>query len=296
MSNIPVAELPLAIPTPPIRALPEGAVDCHVHPVGHDAAYPLWENRVEDPGEGSLSDWLARFETHQNTLGFDRAIMVHSILYGGDNTITLDATRQMGFDRAKAICLLPDGASEAELDRLAHAGTIGIRLNYVHGGILSWDGAKAMAPALAERGMHIQMLAHTHLHLEEIADDVRALPVPVVFDHIGWPDLSLGSNNPGFQTLCRLLADGHAWVKLSGAYRVCDHPYTMADDHVSALLSTNPERCLWGTDWPHLMLADAKLPDAGVLLNRFLDLADDTTAKQVLCTTPNALYGFAQPS
>ena len=32
------------------------------------------------------------------------------------------------------------------------------------------------------------------------------------------------------------------------------------DDAVAALTTANPEECLGGSDWPHIMLADAKTP------------------------------------
>lgn len=290
MTAFPTATAPVAVPTAPARALPPGAVDTHVHMVGRD--YPLWDQRVEDPAAGDLTAWLGRFAGHQRTLGLDRTVVVHSILYGADNAITLDTVQRLGQDRARAIVLVADGADARTLDPLAAAGAAGVRLNYVHGGILSWPGAVAMAPALAERGLHIQMLAHAHQHVAEIAPAIRALPVPVVFDHIAWPDLSLGVADPGFQALLSLVADGHAYVKLSGIYRVCPPPYTAADPFVAALIAANPARCLWGSDWPHLMLADAGLPDAGVLLNRLLALADDATLARILVSNPGALYGF----
>ena len=110
----------------------------------------------------------------------------------------------------------------------------------------------------------------------EISDDIRALPVPVVIDHIGWPDLSLGVDEPGFQMLRSLLAEAHVWVKLSGAYRLCDPPYERADAAIRTLVTANPDQCLWASDWPHLMLADATLPDADVLLNRFLEVVPES--------------------
>jgi len=81
-----------------------------------------------------------------------------------------------------------------------------------------------MAPRLAERNLHIQMLLHSHLHMDALEHDIRALPVPLVIDHIGWPDLSLGTDDPGFQRLLGLVADGHVHIKLSAIYRLCPAP------------------------------------------------------------------------
>ena len=290
MPDLPQAAPPVSTPTSPLAWLPKGAVDAHVHMVADDL--PLWDGRVEDPAPGSLDDWVARFEHHLATLGLERSVIVHSILYGGDNTITTETVRRMGA-RARGICLVTDDATDAELDDLAAKGTAGIRLNYVHGGLLSWEGAKALAPRLAERGMHIQMLLHTHRHMLEIAEDIRALPVPVCLDHIGWPDLSLGLEEPGFQELLRLVGEGDVHVKLSGIYRVADAPYDAANAAVARLAEANPERCVWGSDWPHLMLADAKQPNAGVLLNAFLEAVPSEVARQaILVDTPTRLYGF----
>jgi len=255
--------------------------------------FPLWEGRVEDPAPGRDFDgWLDSFRTHAATLGTTRGVVVHSIFYGADNTITLKATRRLG-PGYRSICLVTDAATDAELDALAENDCAGVRLNYVHGGVLSWEGAKAMAPRLAERGLHIQMLMNAHRHMTEIAEDIAALPVPVVFDHIGWPDIPAGPEEPGFQSLCALLAEGHAYAKLSGIYRLSEAPYGATDAHVAALVAANPERCLWGSDWPHIMLADATTPDSGVLLDAFGRVVpDEETRTRILVENAAALYGF----
>lgn len=289
----PTAEAPVDTPRAPSVPLPAGACDAHVHMVAGADEFPLWDKRVENPADGNFDDWIARLEHHLATLGFARVVVVHSILYGGDNAVTLAALKRLGPDRARGICLVTDDATEAELDALAEAGAVGVRLNYVHGGILTWEGVKRMAPRLAARGMHVQMLINAHKHMAELAEDVRNLPVPVAFDHIGWPDLSTGPDEPGFRQLCALVGEGHAWVKLSGLYRLCDAPYTAAAGHVRALVEANPERCLWGSDWPHIMLADAKMPDAGDLLAAFIDAVPGTSERwQILTANPAALYGF----
>lgn len=291
-SDMPQADMPLA-PHRPSRALPDGACDTHIHMLADDAAFPLWENRVEDPAPGRLADWLARYRAHADTLGIARTVVVHSILYGADNAVTKAAVAGLGRDRARGIGLLRDGAPETELDALAEAGIVGLRLNYVHGGVLSFEGAQALAPALAERGMHLQMLMHSHLHMAEIADAVRALPVPVCFDHLGWPETALGVEDPGFQSLCALLAEGKAWLKLSGSYRLSRDPAQVAP-FARAALAANAERCLWGSDWPHIMLADATRPNSTDLLEQLFDWTDgcDATLRQVLVTGPQTLYGF----
>lgn len=287
---LPRAAAPVARPAPPVAAIPPGACDGHVHMVADD--YPLWEGRVEDPAPGTLAQWVSRLETHLDALGMARVVIVHSILYGGDNTVTTAAVSALG-DRARGIGLVRDGASDAELRALAEAGVVGVRLNYVHGGLLSWEGVREMAPRLAAHGLHVQMLMNADRHMVDLAEDVKALPVPVVFDHLGWPDLAAGITEPGFAALRALVADGDAYVKLSAPYRLCGAPYDRAAPAIADLVAANPDRCLWGSDWPHLMLAEAEQPDAGDLLNAFLAaVPSEEDRRRILVDTPAALYGF----
>ncbi|WP_298913232.1 amidohydrolase family protein [uncultured Roseobacter sp.] len=288
----PDAQMPPA-PIAPVRRAPKGACDAHVHLIAGAHEFPLWDGRVENPAPGpDFEGWLERYRTHLETLGFSRGVIVHSILYGTDNSVTVEAVRRMGTG-FRGVGLLPDGASDGQMDQFVDWNMCAVRLNYVHGGVLSWKGARAMAPALAERRLHIQMLCHADQHMEDLTQDVRTLGTDVVFDHIGWPKDALTASSEGFQTLCRLLADGKAWVKLSAIYRMCAAPYLDADPLVKALIDANPERCLWGSDWPHLMLADAKMPQAGALLNA-LDrvVSDAATRHRILVDNPAELFGF----
>ena len=213
----PTAQMPPA-PQRPKTPMPAGGCDAHVHLVG-GMEFPLWENRVEDParrddGGPDFDEWLDLYRLHLDVLGASRGLIVHSILYGTDNTVTLEAVKRLG-PNFKGVGLLPDGASEAEIAAFAEARMVAVRLNYVHGGVLTWDGAQAMAPMLSDHGLHVQMLLHTHKHMEELAETIPALPTDLVIDHLGWPKLGLGVDEPGFQTLLRLLETGKVWVKLS---------------------------------------------------------------------------------
>jgi len=198
----------------------------------------------------------------------------------------------LGRDRARAVVLVKKGTAARQLAQFAAQGAKAVRLNYVHGGILDWPAAMAMAPVLADHDMHIQMLLNTDAHMTDIAADIRSLPVPVVIDHMGWPDLSKGTADPGFQSLLSLVADGHAYVKLSALYRFANPPFDDALPFVSALVGANPARCLWGSDWPHLMLGSAEMPDTGALLNCFVAQVTRAEMTQILVTNPEDLYGF----
>jgi predicted TIM-barrel fold metal-dependent hydrolase len=281
---------PAETPKLPTTRAPVGSCDAHVHMLAGPSERPLWDGRVEDPAPGlGFEDWLGRLRQQMDLLGFTRVVVVQSILYGTDNTVALDAVRRIG-DGARAVALVTQDATDEHLDALRDAGAVAVRLNHVHGGVLSWEGARALAPRLAERGMHLQMLLHADAHMEEVAADLGDLPVPLVIDHAGWPR-DMGA--PGVELMSRLLAEGRIWAKLSGIYRLTEPPWTETDPLVRQIVEANPERCLWGSDWPHIMLADAAMPDAGLLLDAFMRAVEDPEDRQrVLVDNPAALFGF----
>ncbi len=285
----PISPLP---PTPVevIEKAPPGACDTHVHILAAPGEFPLYDKRTEDPAQ-TFARYLSDYRQHLAALGISKGIIVQSIFYGTDNSVTVAAIEELG-KGFKGIGLLTDDATDVDLDAFVASNLCGVRLNYVHGGVLTWGGLKAMAPRLAQRGLHVQMLMHADQHMLDIAKDLDGLGIPVVFDHIGWPsDMSGGPENKGFQALCTALTQGQAYVKLSGLYRVSNAPYTDTDPFVQALVAANPARCLWGSDWPHVMLNGAEMPHGHALWNAFLRAVPDPAQReQILVHNPAKLY------
>lgn len=274
--------LPTAAPKTP---LPADAWDAHVHLLG-GPQHPLSRTRAENPAPGiDFEGWLGLYRAHLDALGCTKSLIVHSILYGTDNTVTLDAVKAMG-PGFKGVGLLPDGADRAAVKALADQNIVAVRLNYVHGGVLSWDGAKTLAPLLADHGMHIQMLLHADRHIEELTRDIRTLPVPLVIDHCGWPT-DLEASQIG--TLCALLAEGHVHVKLSAPYRLTR---TIGDVQplMRRLLNANPDQILWGSDWPHIMLGEALRPQAADLADVVTEITTPEEQQKIFCTNPDQLF------
>jgi predicted TIM-barrel fold metal-dependent hydrolase len=91
------------------------------------------------------------------------------------------------------------------------------------------------------------------LMVEAMKDALAASPVPVVFDHFGGARAELGTGQTGFPALVELVRSGRVYVKISAPYRVSsvapDYPDVAA--LAKALVTANPERILWGSDWPH---------------------------------------------
>ncbi|WGH78868.1 amidohydrolase family protein [Jannaschia ovalis] len=290
--------LPRSAPPPdpiaPDRPAPAGTCDTHIHLLGAAGEAELWDKRAEDPADGwDFDAYLDAYRVQMAALGIERTVIVQSILFGTDNSLVARGIEALGRETTRGIGLVDDAASDADLDDLVAQGIEGVRLNYVHGGVLSWEGVEAMAPRLADRGLHVQMLLRADRHMADLAPRIRALPVPMVLDHIGWPDLAAGIDEPGFRALRDTLDHGNLWVKLSALYRHCPAPFDAADAHVAALLEANPLRCLWGSDWPHIMLGDARAAPAAVALDALDRVCpDDDTREAVLVRNPARLFGF----
>ena len=289
--RLPVAEQPGRTPKVPTVRAPLGACDAHVHMLA-GPEFALDPNRAENPASiGRYEDWLALFRQHLDTLGCTRTVFVQSKLYGADNAVTVETVRRMG-DMARAVILVDEDVSDGSLEHFAREGVVAIRAHVGPRGILDWDGAKAVAPRLAEHGMDLQVLVGDSARVEGIASDLSAMAVDVVIDHCGMPEMP-SVDAPGMDALRRALGTGRTWVKLSGLYRFTTKHYEETDALVASLVEANPERCLWGSDWPHIMLDGRPMPDAGVLLDAFMRQVPDEAHRQaILVDNPTRLFGF----
>jgi predicted TIM-barrel fold metal-dependent hydrolase len=140
--------------------------------------------------------------------------------------------------------------------------------------------------------------------ISSLKDLIAASPVPVVFDHFAGAQAALGVQQPGFSDVLELLRSGKAYVKISGAYRASKlgPDYADAAPLARALIAANPERIIWGTDWPHPNSASGKPVtevspffqiDDGLLLNQLPAWAPDAATRQkILVDNPARLYGF----
>ena len=102
---------------------------------------------------------------------------------------------------------------------------------------------------IKSRHWHVQIYA-TLAVISGIKDTVRDSPTSMVFDHFGGAQAPLGLHQPGFADLLELVRSGKAYLKISGAYRASK----LAPDYqdvvplARALIATNADRVVWGTD------------------------------------------------
>ena len=275
------------VPAPSWRA-PALSCDCHFHIFGPYDRFPLDAGRHYDPAAALIPAYLRVAEA----LGIGRMVIVQPSVYGTDNACSLDAAARFGLDRARVVAVVDDSFDDAALQDLHGRGTRGVRFNAVSGNGTPLDQLEALARRIAPLGWHLQVYA-TGEALAALAPKLAALPVEVVVDHMGGVRTADGINGSGFQALLRLMDSGRAWVKLCG-YRISSSgpPFHDVAPFARALLDAAPDRCLWGTDWPHPSLSEW-VPEDGALLDLLGEWAPGTAERRrVLVENPVALYGF----
>ncbi|HEY0234285.1 MAG TPA: amidohydrolase family protein, partial [Afipia sp.] len=120
------------------------------------------------------------------------------------------------------------------------------------------------------------------------------LSCAVSFDHLAFINPRDGIEQPAFQALLRLLQSGNAWVKFSGAYRATGEAerYDALLPLAREIVATNPDRIVWGSDWPHVG-QKTHMPRTTPLLNLLAQWApDDQLRRKILVDNATALYGF----
>src|ERR1043166_1464261 len=240
--------------------VPAGACDCHTHIFGDPRRFQMTPSPVYTPAPASVDE----IRTLHRALHLDRVVIVQPSIYGTDNACTLDAVKQLG-SRARAVAVIDEKASDSTLADLDRAGVRGIRLNLETAGVVDPTAARQRVRSALDRlrggRWHIQINTRPPM-IEAIRDQVAGAPVPFGFDHFGGVQASRGLEQPGFEALVQLVRSGSAYVKISGAYRSSTQApdYADAAPFAKALIAANPQRILWGTDWPH--------PDSSIVAGR----------------------------
>jgi predicted TIM-barrel fold metal-dependent hydrolase len=290
--------------TPVNFDVPAGACDTHTHVFGDPQRFPFAAARVYTPETASVAEMRAL----HSALHTDRVVVVHPSVYGTDNSCTLDGMKQLG-SIARGIAVIDEKTPESALDEMDRAGIRGIRVNLETAGqsdpAVARQRFQDAVDRIKRRGKwHIQVYTRLSV-IEGIKDQVMAAPMPVVFDHFGGAQAALGVSQPGFDTLLNLVRTGKAYVKISAPYRSSTHPPDYADvaPLAKVLIGANPQRILWGSDWPHPASPVAHRPvteitplwqvDDGRIFNQLPMWAPDAALrKTILVENPAKLYGF----
>jgi 2-pyrone-4,6-dicarboxylate lactonase len=286
-NDIPFCQGAIANVRAPSFDVPFGACDTHAHVIG-DFRFPMVPNRSYTPPVASEQSYLAMLDAQ----GMTHGVLVQVSIYGTDNSCMVETLRRHR-QRLRGIAVVSPDISDAELEQLADAGVRGVRINVLFGGGVALEELERLAARIAPLGWHVQLLIDARI-LPEIAPLIARLPVEVVFDHMGHIPVEAGVDHPGFQSLIGFLKDGKAWVKLSGAQRISAQP-AVFDDTVAfarALVGAAPDRCVWGSDWPHVAFPHPMFNTADLLDLMPAWAPDEAQRNAILVSNPATLYGF----
>ena len=205
--------------------------------------------------------------------------------------MTLDALDALGGDGRGVAVIDPKITVPDTLAAFHQRGVRGLRINLYSpikapGGD-SLDVSFATTAAAARMmGWHVQVIAPLPVLLANL-DLLSQAPVPFVIDHYGL----YGHERPGGaagRRLLDLMSLHHVWMKLSAPYRHDRGPLNTKPDRewLAALIAAAPDRCVWGSDWPH---PPSHEQQKGALLEApYRALSYETLVDEFLAALPSA--------
>ncbi|MFL9812224.1 amidohydrolase family protein [Stutzerimonas sp. VN223-3] len=262
-------------------------VDTHAHIFRQDL--PMAPGRRYSPHYDAL---VEQYLEHLDRNGLSHGVLIQPSFLGTDNHFMLEALRRYP-QRLRAVAVVDADISETQLDELAEAGVVGIRLNLIGKTLNDYSGPAwtALFERLAPRGWQVEIQRGID-DVALIVPAILACGVDVVIDHFGLPTGGIDADKPNHKAFLALLGDKRVWLKLSAAYR------SQSDLAQAATVlaqvreaSDGIERFLWGSDWPNTQFEDQTDYDRQVAFIEAL-LPDAGERAQVLMNNPAELFGF----
>ena len=277
---------------------PPHSCDTHFHIFGPPDNFPFAPARQYTPPAAPLEHYL----NMSAAIGIERGVVVQPSVHGLDNAVTLDAiARSRG--RFRGVGRVDDKASRSDLKKLHEGGIRGVRFNLLDRprGNIALDVFDRVVEGIADFAWSVDLHIDPK-NLLEHEKRLRALKLPVVFDHIARIDPAAGLNQPAFQLLLDLLKGDRFWVKVSGADKICNArvdsypglPYIEVIPFARAVIEAAPDRVIWGTDWPHSnIFVPGQTANDGDLIDLLCEFApEEKVRKKILVDNPAVLYGF----
>jgi 2-pyrone-4,6-dicarboxylate lactonase len=276
-------------PAAPRYVPPAGAVDAHCHVFGPMNTFPFSASAKYLP-EDATPAMLFALRDH---LGFSRNVVVQASCHGTDNSATLDAIA-LSRDTARGVAVVDPAIDDKQLEALHVGGIRGVRFNFVKRLVdnAPKDKFLEIARRIGALGWHVVVYFEAEL-LEELRPFLDAIPVPIVVDHMGRPDVSQGPAGDDMMAFRQLLdSRSDIWFKATCPDRLDDSgpPWDFFANAVAPLVTDYSDRCLWGTDWPHPNMQHA-IPDDGNIVDMIPRIAKTAEIQsKLLVENPMRLY------
>ncbi|KQS05031.1 2-pyrone-4,6-dicarboxylate hydrolase [Sphingomonas sp. Leaf357] len=275
-------------PSKPRFVPPAGAVDAHCHVFGPADRFPFSAKAKYLPQDAGSEMLFAL----RDRLGFARNVIVQASCHGTDNAAVLDAIARSD-ERARGVAVVDPAIDATALQGLHDGGVRGIRFNFLKR--LVDDAPKDRFLDVAGRlpaGWHVVVYFEADI-LEELRPFLDAIPVPIVIDHMGRPDVAQGPDGADMRAFRALLdSRDEVYFKATCPDRLdaAGLPWDAFVDAVAPLVADYPDRVIWGTDWPHPNMQDA-IPDDGALVDIIPRIAPTAELqRKMLVDTPMRLY------
>lgn len=278
----------LTSPRKPAFVLPPNACDAHCHIFGPASQFPYVKERSWTPVDAGKE---ALFALH-DFLGIQRCVIVQTALHGFDNSVVVDAM-QARKGSYLGVALASAKTTSAQIAEMDQQGFRAIRFNFM-AHLKNSDSIEdilELTKRMEPFGWHLQVHFSSDL-VHSLAPLLKKSAVPVMVDHVGRVDASLGANHADFQGLLKLLDDPLFYVKVSGVDRISKmHPYEDGVSLAKILVDEFTDRCVWGTDWPHPN--HHHIPDDGNLVDLIPRIADTTEkVSKLMVSNPGKFYRF----
>lgn len=276
-------------PSKPEFKLPKGTWDAHCHVFGPEEEFPFAPERKYTPVDAG-KDKL--FELHEY-LGIERSVIVQATCHGADNRALIDALNASN-GRYRGIATVRPDVTTEQLDELHEAGVRGVRFNFVKRLVddTPTEHFLTIVEKIKPYGWHI-IVYFEAADLPGLEQFLIDMPLTVVIDHLGRPDVTKGVDHPDFQRFRKLVKENdHIWVKVTCPERltVAGPPYNDVVEFGKAIVEDIPDRVIWGTDWPHPNMK-SHVPDDGKLVDHIQRVAVTTEQQQaLLLDNPTRLY------
>ncbi|PAU75253.1 amidohydrolase family protein [Halomonas salipaludis] len=279
-------------PRPAQEAPPANSCDAQFHVFGDPDVYPP---RPDAPFKMPSATIEAALRMHR-ALGIERGVIVQATTYGADHSVVLDALKHAGPNyRGCANAVVFKERNDSYLGDLHNAGVRGARFTFRKelGVGLSSDEFRLAVERLRELGWYAKIQPEkdgikNSVHLYEDLD------IPVLIDHFGRANASLGVEDPSVKKTIELLKRGNFWVMLSLGEKISVKGYPWDDvlPIARAYIDAAPDRVIWASDWPH-PLSMSPPPNDAELLELLYRYAPDTAERQkILVDNPAELFGL----
>ena len=292
MSDVPLISLPLrplADISRPTFPVPTGAWDSHIHIFGPADRYA----HVAKPHYTLPDGNLAQYRALLPIIGIERFVIVQPSFYGTDNSCLLNTLDAVG-EAARGVVMIQPDVDDSTLEDFHQRGVRAVRLDLFKRATLPLSEIHSYIRETAARvkplGWHLQFYAPGYI-VRDLIGFLRTLTIDFVIDHMGYMLEEDGLNSKDFAELLQLLDGKHAYLKLSGAYRIAKRRgYDVVEPVAKAIVERAPERAVWGSDWPHISYSDLDTGEILSLLERWAPSA--ATRRTILVDNPTRLFGI----